>query len=38
MTTTAKKKIFISDIHMGDARSFDGPKPYGRCIQIFLIY
>ncbi len=31
MTTPATKKIFISDIHMGDARSFAGPHPYGWC-------
>jgi hypothetical protein len=29
MTTKAMKKIFISDIHMGDARSFAKPYPYG---------
>jgi hypothetical protein len=29
MPTDAKKKIFISDIHMGDIRSFDGAFPYG---------
>lgn len=31
MTTAGTKKIFISDIHMGDARSFAGPHPYGWC-------
>ena len=31
MTTTAKKKIFISDIHLGDAKSLkDEPHHYGR--------
>jgi UDP-2,3-diacylglucosamine pyrophosphatase LpxH len=33
MTTTAKKKIFISDVHMGDVRSIEGEHgeyPYGR--------
>jgi len=29
MTTTGAKKIFISDIHMGDARSFAKTHPYG---------
>lgn len=29
MTTAGNKKIFISDIHMGDARSFAEPHPYG---------
>ncbi len=29
MTTAGTKKIFISDIHLGDARSFEGPHPYG---------
>ena len=27
MTTAGTKKIFISDIHMGDARSFSGSHP-----------
>lgn len=26
------KKIFISDIHLGDVRSFAEPNPYGRCL------
>ena len=29
MTTTGKKTRFISDIHLGDARSFAEPHPYG---------
>jgi UDP-2,3-diacylglucosamine pyrophosphatase LpxH len=29
MTPAGTKKIFISDIHMGDARSFAKPYPYG---------
>jgi hypothetical protein len=29
MTTAGTKKIFISDIHMGDARSFAKTHPYG---------
>ena len=33
MGTAAKKKIFISDIHMNDARSMEGPNPYGWFIQ-----
>lgn len=28
-TTAGSKKVFLSDIHMGDARSFEGPHPYG---------
>jgi UDP-2,3-diacylglucosamine pyrophosphatase LpxH len=31
MTTAGAKKIFISDIHLGDARSFGGAHPYGWC-------
>lgn len=30
MTTTGMKKIFISDIHLGDARSLVEPNPYNR--------
>lgn len=35
MTTTGMKKIFISDIHMGDARSLGGttPYPYNRFLE-----
>lgn len=29
IAATGPKKLFISDIHMGDARSFEGPHPYG---------
>jgi len=31
MPTLAKKKVFISDIHLGDAKSLDKPHHYGRC-------
>lgn len=29
MTASGTKRIFISDVHLGDAQSFAGPHPYG---------